>query len=1052
MGLFPGPPIFFSLRQNRASFMQATISPFTQRKRPWVESEILLESEDIDEDYEESEEDAPEEETHPDPWDPARELAFDTFAEFRVFLLATELPDAVVFAGKNAQPYAYWLRPGMEDVSCAIRVLSFLNLAVGFHEAPFTVFHRDDTEGTVFHQKKVKFPDIPVRSVPKAPFCKEGVYAAFAGEPHDTVIPLNGRNPWQKPIRLNDQEMYGAPSSHHDEGRVGYLADYLGLHFFSINVGSGDYYYRYADSDMRRLRGTQGHFITLTALRRLLPLNLQRMVKGGPDDGKVVKYPRAEILEDHASRNNINDIVFDPRQPNPAQLVDPMTRNLNTFKGTTKDQSGFDKASRDAIRKCSPIHWLVHLYVVRCGCDLRTFLLLLVYLTANAVDPSRKIPVTIIFAGSQAIMKTQEMRMLDTEIPRENRKKVKAGQISDLFGQATSDIYDAMSITMDEGGVLTHKQAAGLKELLTSSEARERKLYSNPRTVASNIARFIVTCELDKLKMGSNTLFGRRDFQCNGWGFWKDRKFKPSPGVPKDWYINFWFNYMNTGDVSAEPVTKETRTDFELMRETDVLKHPGILSAYWFRQACDSGPVFDLQSISPSNRETMKKQILLAEKDGDGQALLFNVLENQTLLGEDSKGVEESSWDFSEDGRTMRKLKICITQTIIKEWADALDAFWDMLKNYPIIAEILEECGWTFAVEDMLLLCPVSLRTQLTERLWPGPNTVHYPRPVAEGDEVDSYGRDPDALVHMRKLWDINQVSSPESRKRYTLLNEKLGQDYLSIYSKTVGYLQYVDQEMSVPFDYKSYIVPECVWLAAHQMKEGRMKKNWDFLISPDTYKDLAEVYVTDDDGNDLALFSDKIKALIMQGAFRRHVWRMKARVRVYKTSRLEGQGMGESGKKVLLIIPSFARLRRMFVDSRVPGENCYTVFAPNCLFSGTADELAYCTSLRDLLSPWVVAKVTACLLLEGSYKDFNDLVRKVFFYTLYDGVPDMREELSYERFLGEEGAWRERWELYDSAGVDGDGRAICPFEMAPNKFALVPKLALRLDEWEGEE
>lgn len=985
----------------------------------------------------------PMDEEEPDVWLFDTLTVFETYEEMVKSFQSGEFWGGLIFAGRDLDKICgIKLRPGGEAGVFSLRAGALRSYALStFEERPLRVYVQA-CKGGALRAGDIgftRYPKIPERVMPKFGYATNMLSWVFAGQPYENYDPrYDADRQYDKPIEMSWADFWGVPGDASNRGVRSDICDMLSQHFVPVR---GTYLNKLPPSD-HRTKSMRTHSVNVKGID-FMKYFLKPLKWIDKETGKVNTLHPKDIMEMFNHTHDVNAVIFDPTKPNPGQEIDPVPRTLNSFVGTTKDQNGFDRAAEDALRQCSPFHDLFHFYVVRCGEDIRTFLLLYMYLVANAQDPNVKIPAVIMFTGPQNTLKTVDMYRLVSYLPYETRMGLRFGQIQDLVGHSTGDIDWKLALTMDEGGKLTAKEAAAVKEIATSKQGRKRKLYQNPTTVTMNFSLFFVTCELEHIGMGSNTLFGRRDFTAKAWPFWMEQGAETN-----DWYIKMFFNFHMRGEISTDECRDEV--SFQEMMEVDVLKYPGHLSSYNMRLLAADVSGINFEGIMPFNMTTLMKQISICErgkKSGD-KTQLFRVLQDQSV------GDWNLSWEFVDDrsevGRAPHRvsfLRVAIAQVAIKEWVQAVHGFESLLNEDGLLEDLELDI-------DFDGLCPRHLRLQADS--WPDGNSEFYPKPGLD----DPYGRCAAALRQLRGLWDVRNIRETHSRERFSYLNsDYVCDDLRERYSIALGYLQYLDAEMSrepVPDLYKSHMTPESVWCTKHKMiyTGAALSLLWGRLIHEGTYKDLTKEHVLDADGMECKHYYTKIRTLVERGEFANHAWRMQAPVNVYAATRREGRGgvvdePSNASRIYVMFVPSFAAMKRSFVHSAVPGRSDpYTVFAPNCLFSASASELAFSTGLRDFMSPWNVVTTAARVLIEGKYKNFDDLVRLVVFQALFADPPDEREgDYTFNRQWDIQQQWREDWAAYDDCG-SFRGHPHCPFATFPTKFSMLPRNQIVPGDW----
>jgi hypothetical protein len=883
------------------------------------------------------------------------------------------------------------------------------------------------------------YPSIPVRQRPRRGWHNSMLVWVFAGRDIEDfpVGAARGHIQYDKPTSMADEEeMYGDPYDASKPGRVQAVCELL-RHFF-IPEGTMVHYIL-PEGDIRQKNGQ--NFISQKTTDWMRSYLKTLLWKAG-DEGKVKKWTPNDIKDAFFLRYNTMGMAFSSEYPNPAQTVDPAMGTLNTYLGSTKDQHGYDLAAEKALRQSSPYHDLFHLYVVRCGCDVRTYLLLYLYLAQNAQDPSKRIESIISLTGPQATFKTQDMYRWSCIFPNDNILNIDSGNMNDLIGHSTAKLSDKVVVLMDEASELTSQQNAALKQLVTSKRKRERMLYQNPMDVPIPVGLLLATCEQEHLAFGSNSLFGRRDFTVKAAKFW-DHK---GDGLDSDWYATMYFNFYIEGEISRHEHGAGA-IKFEDLSVTDVMRHPGILSSYEMRLLPRLPKLSIINNISPCNMVTLQKQLSIADgrKVINTSALVFNMLRAGSVMmdTQDYAGF----WEFARSTERARSkypdrrhfLLQAIAQVVIKEWIATVDAFRALVETHSFYAHL------PGMDQDWDGLVPLILRRTCDN--FPVQGAGHFFPVPGEGDP---FGRSLRALKMLRSLFDVTMIGEEDTQARLRALNDEtvIPVDDRIVYVRYLSRLRYLDDEMSKaggdtisPF-FKMHVISESVFLRC-VVKAQRMSMNrlWDQTFGEGTYKDLGVTDVCDENGNLLELYHDKIERLIETGEFANHVWRMQARVLNFGEQRREGSSDGKVTKSYVMIVPCFTVLREKFIQSRVPDSKmAYTVFAPNSLFSASADELAYCTGLKDHLDPFCIAYMTAMVTLGDDYTSFDDLVRKVVFGSSTSILNEGDDEpFTYAAHEGMQDEWRRKWDVFDNTGFVEETRC-CPFGVFPTKFSLLPR------------
>jgi hypothetical protein len=986
----------------------------------------------------EEEEDADWEEPMPE-WRFDGEMSWEAFQarrpEFQAIVVFSEY-QGTAFRCNDVKVMAFSLLHGVHGSMIDRQVaLGHVVQSLDF-PPPYNIYVVDD-DGDRMRKVLESYPEIPEFECPEHPFSTAAIYRAFAVGDLDEPPPRVGTHRYAWPQSMSRIAFGGDPTNPHADCAKLRVVQYLAKYFFKLIDGKSEYLFRFPNVNVPGAVLHQSKPYMKKLFLDAMPTELIAVVT---EDGKTknVRWKRPQIVDFFSAHYSIMAERFDPERPNPGMTVCDDSRMLNTFRGLSKDQNGWIDCATMGIRKASPIIWLLHLYLTRCGGDLRSYVLFFLYLSAMARSPLNRLPVMIILTGAQKTMKTQDMHMFSTMFPRETRMKVTGNLINDLIGHSTASLGGALVVNIDEIQGFTTKQVTAVKELLTSSMMRERMLFNNPELVKNFIVAIFATSEKEKLETGSNTLFGRRDAQFNAWDWW--RVVGDSESTESlNWYLQMWFRWNNTGDVDRTPIPKDEEVDYERMTAAEVKEYPGLCSSLYFRTACNKGPKLRFEEINPTNMETLVKQLDLAKKgtgkQRDGQPYLFDVLKHMTFLTPDGTGVLRNAWDLVKDDR-IERLGICITQTILYEWVNTVGQLLRLAGTYAPIDELVGPIltgHWGGLVTDVMTV-------QVSDAGWPSKRTPFtVPQPVLEGE--DPYGRCPLALNALRSLWSLT-ASTADRQRIAKLLGDNLSPTLLSWYGDAIGYLLLLDEEMSRPFDYKNYVVPETLWKATMKLGPCRMAKHWNSLIREDVCQPLAE------QKRDGEFYYETISRLTRDDVdvpFATHIWKVRCvDARMIHAERTQGRGEGGSQQCTVHVVPCYAAIRREFLQHRVPGEEkAWTLFAPNTMVTASSDELAFCHSLRYHLDPWKVAEISARYFLSGEYAGFDDLVRKIFLETVREPAPNLAECLSFDAFRIHEARWRESWAIWDESGDVVDGT--CPFGVKPNLFPFWPQGSIPL-------
>lgn len=953
---------------------------------------------------------------------PFRRESFATWNELKQFL-AIEGGEAygIIAAGRNLeQIFAYLVKDGQcpteAEKSRHMRTTEFKK--VRMRPKRLYVWNQEEY---VWQWGETEYPKVESRPAPKLAFKRWKIWPIWHGlDPNDFSE--------HRALRMKGPlEVTGGLEVFSSKQLVlAYLTKYW---MYQVGARENSWLKILPTSDPKQVHNIFAPPKTPAAFKDLIPKlkwESTRYEMVGGRRKKIVEKGTWDVVDDMKDLVQLERLIFDPGEANPGGYKDEDSDTLNMFRGTTKDQEGADLAMCTAIRKTNPIHYLWHLYVIRCNGCLRDFLLYVLLMSYTVQDATALMPFYIKLRGAQNTWKTRDMRVAVVHTQMDSRLVVTPGNFKEVTGHTTCEHLERkLNMQCDEGDTLTAKEQKQLKHWMTTDMIRSRILFHNPTNEKKVCQLVMVTGDQLEATDASDSTFERREFMLQA--FAADVKYKDGLAG----YKQFYKNLLHDGDISTE--VRDWHEPLERLSETDVLDRPGLMSYYTFRLMVQL-PRIDLSGLNPANRVSVERQILTV---GGNQQTLYHIMQNNSFVSSDGEpgdtGIHVDAWEPSSDVFS-RKIRKVISLVLIKQWRKYILQLFELIE-YELLADFPDIFPKGCAAKRPCTACGngechASLFPNHLEDFLNSPSSDTNSWWPLEGDS-DPYGRDPDLLVLLRNLWNVRYITSTEDMRKRTQSILGHPPEIRRKYEDTLGIIMLLDEEMSSDKsgEYKNHVCP----IELIKKSPGKWVDAWVALCGDDALLDLKHVDLPISENT----YYGKLVALLEKDELSNHAWKIeKIPCHVHQEDRqhanpVESARTTRGGTKSMVFVPSFAMLKKKLSDSkRAP----YTIWKPKALITGSTRELAFATGVREQLNPWAVVHATQQALMRGEFKSFEELATQVFYSALGEGTPDWNKEASIERHKEHETGWHEAWEAYDATGEN------CPFQVENiHQFALLP-------------
>jgi len=696
--------------------------------------------------------------------------------------------------------------------------------------------------------------------------------------------------------------------------------------------------------------------------------------------------------------------VIDLKNPNPSLSIDQVHRSLNLFQGTTKDLPDAWKFIHQALRKVSPLPYLMHLYIVRTGGSIRDFVWFLLTQVHMVQNVGEMQPFYLRFVGPQGTGKTNDMWLAGAHIPTEYRKTV--NEIDDFIGSGhTMDMSRALVMFLDENSSINKAQMNRLKNFVTSPVIRNRKMYQDVEDVRCTALPIFTSddpsddsscgkpCERRELVMYSTEA---------------DEDYIESS---KSKHMSVYFNYLHSGELSvtANEYTQLGQTEYEQLTDVthnEMLEKPGMLSYYAFRIAVKFPTTNPYSDCLPTSTTLLHKQITKEGREKLNKYKLFMCLEQNSFTFEDP-GIHLDSWNPHYAGFRNRLIQLKVLQEI-RLWGDILEKY----EQLRIDLDLEHQIEIPDIVDGLWPPHLVTLRDDLESD--PEPLLPEWPKETG-----DPYGRDEDALLKMRNLWNVETLSVRRSLLIRILSTPIEWQD---MYKKVLTEMMLLDDEMSMVRSldtstnefFKCCVAPQTLLSVKTNTQKrlnlGNWQEKWSSLCGAESCKLLSH-----EEGSDKY---KKLRSMLLNRELSDSVWvipKMRAYIfqadAKHKNFYRKDMNSDNPPQHHCFFVPSWAQMRIRFLKKYKTEAHFFNekVFILN----------ENSTVLKKMLNPWTVCETTMKLLFSGQWKTVRDLTSKILLAALKQEEPDWKQVNSFQMYKIKEELWRLKWEAYD-AGKEG--------------------------------